>query len=502
MSECLLELETRLKRLSRLGEIAALVSWDQNTYMPPGAAESRAEQSSTLSQFRHELFTADETGSLLEKSDSETAGMAEDSDERRMISILRHDFDRATKLPTKLVAELSHHSSLSQETWINARKANDFASFAPALEKMFDLKRQVAECYGYEEHIYDALLDDFERGARQSEIKTQFEALKPTLITLAAAIRDSSNPVDSSFIQGSFSIDKQRDLTLDVVKALGYDLNRGRQDVAAHPFCTSFSRDDVRITTRFDENYIGQSLYASLHEAGHALYEQGLPVEHQQTALGGSASLGVHESQSRLWENQVGRSRAFCSYLYPTLKQRFPEAFSQHDSEAFYRAVNHVSPSLIRVEADEVTYNLHIMLRFELECELLTDKLAISDLPEAWNAKMRSYLGITPPDDASGVLQDVHWACGLVGYFPTYSLGNLLSAQIWNSAKKALPELDEQIKSGQFSPLLNWLRENVHQYGSKYTPGELIKLATGEPLDSRHYTEYLTRKFSDIYSLA
>ena len=306
---------------------------------------------------------------------------------------------------------------------------------------------------------------------------------------------------DASLIHGEFPIEKQKELTLKVVEAIGYDLSRGRQDEAAHPFCTNFSRDDVRITTRFDEKYIAQSLYASMHEAGHAMYEQGSPAKYEATPLAGGVSLGVHESQSRLWENLVGRSRSFCQWVFPMLQATFPDKFTDTIPERWYRAVNKVEPSFIRVEADEVTYNLHILLRFELECDLLTGALTVSDLPDAWNAKMQTYLGITPKNYAEGCLQDVHWSAGLIGYFPTYSMGNLLSSQLWQAAKKSLPELDAQIGSGEFGPLLGWLRENVHGYGHKYLPGELILKATGEPLTSRYYVDYLKTKYGDIYGL-
>lgn len=501
MSEILQQVQSRMAKIARLNEINGLLDWDQQTYMPPGAAATRGEQAATLSQMVHELFTAEETGTLLVKAEAETAGQEEDSDTRRMLVALRRDYDQATKLPTDLVAELSRHSAVAQSTWQQARADNDFASFAPALEKMFDLTRRKAECLGYETHIYDALLDLFEPGGKQADMAAMFEGLKPEVVELTQAIAASKNPVDDSLLKGDFPIEAQRKLTLQVVSALGYDLNRGRQDEAAHPFCSNFSRDDVRITTRFDPQFLSQALYASLHEAGHAMYEQGLPAQYEQTPLGAAASLGVHESQSRMWENLVGRSRAFVSWVFPQVQSAFPAGLGKADTEAFYRAVNKVEPSLIRVEADEVTYNLHILLRFELECDLLTGKLAVKDLPEAWNAKMQAYLGVTPPNDSQGVLQDIHWSCGLIGYFPTYSLGNLLASQLWHAAQKALPDLETQIERGEFAPLLEWLRAHVHGYARKYLPGELIQKATGEPLTARYFVDYLTTKYREIYSL-
>ena len=501
MSENFQKLKERVARIARLGEVAALVSWDQNTYMPSGAANARAEQSSTLGQFIHELFTSDETANLLSKSEADTEGMEPDSDERRMLSNLRRDFDKATKLPPDLVAELAHHSSISQEIWISARKNDNFSEFAPALEKMFDLTRRQAECLGYKDHIYDALIDVYEPGAKQKDVAKMFAELKPPLVALTHAIASSKNPVDDSILHASFPVEVQREVTVKAAVGMGYDLKRGRQDVSAHPFCTSFSNDDVRITTRFDPKFFSMAFYGTLHETGHALYEQGLPAKFAQTSIGSAASLGIHESQSRMWENLVGRSRNYSKFFFPQLQMAYPEAFGASNPEAYYRAVNQVKPSLIRVEADEVTYNLHILLRFELECELLTGSLAIKDLPDAWNSLMKEYLGVTPDSDADGVLQDVHWSCGLIGYFPTYSIGNLVSGQLWNSIKKAQPDLDAQIARGEFSNLLTWLRENVHVHGSKYLPEELVEIATGEKLSSSWYMNYLQEKYADIYGL-
>ncbi len=501
MSENLTLLKARLNQMTRLGQAAALLGWDQQTYMPGGAAEARSEQMAALSQLIHEMFVGPETADLLAKSEADAQGGDADSDEIRLLQNTRREFDRATKLPTSLVVEMAKHETLAQEIWVQARKDSDYAAFRPALEKMFDLTRQKAECYGYKAHIYDALIDAFETGAKQAEIAAMFADMKPGLVALTHAISQSKRPVNDALLHGDFPTDKQRALTLKTVAALGYDLKRGRQDEAAHPFCSNFSRDDVRITTRFNSNFLSQALYASLHEAGHAMYEQGSPAQYEGGPLAGGVSLGVHESQSRLWENLVGRSRPFCRYIFPTLQETFPDALKSADAEQFYRAVNKVEPSFIRVEADEVTYNLHILMRFELECDLLTGALGFDDLPDAWSAKMQEYLGITPPDAAQGCLQDIHWSAALIGYFPTYSIGNLLSAQLFQAARKTLPELDAQIERGEFAPLLNWLRENVHHYGSKFLPREVILKATGEPLNSRCYVDYMTQKYHDIYAL-
>lgn len=501
MSESLNQLKQRVAQLSRLNQIAALLDWDQQTNMPPGGAESRSEHAATLSEIRHELGTSDALGNLLTQAEADLEGADPDDDDVRMLARLRRDYEKETKLPTALVTEMARHLALSQETWVLARQKSDFEAFAPSLEKTLDLTRQQAEYLGYKEHLYDALVDLFEPGATYADMAAMFGELKPGLLALTRAIAESSNPVDDSLLHGDFSIAKQRTVTLEIAAALGYDTRRGRQDEAAHPFCTNFSRDDVRITTRYNTKILSEALYASIHETGHALYEQGSPAHFEATTLAGGTSSGVHESQSRLWENLVGRSRPFSQWVYPRLQQVFPDAFARGDAEAYYRAVNKVEPSFIRVEADEVTYNMHVLLRFELETALLTGQLAVQDLPDAWDAKMQEYLGITPHTDAVGCLQDVHWSAGLIGYFPTYSVGNLLSAQLWARINEAIPELNEQMAQGHFGELLDWLRENVHSFGSKYLPKELILRATGEPLTARYYVDYLSAKYGDIYSL-
>lgn len=501
MSENLQLLKAQMARIERLTEASNLLGWDQQTYMPPGAARARAEQMAVLAEVAHNFAASEEYGSLLARSESDLQGMDPDHDDVRLLKAARRTYDRITKLPADFVAEMSRQSTLSMGIWQKAREDNDFVAFIPALKRMFDLARQQAEYLGYQNHPYDALLDAYEPGATQASIAAMFSDLKPALVQLTHAISNATQ-VEDSLLHNDFPIDTQKQITLKIVKALGYDLNRGRQDEAVHPFCTNFSRDDVRITTRFDAHFLSMALYASLHEAGHGMYEQGIPARFDATDLGRAASLGVHESQSRLWENLVGRSRAFSKWAFPQLQAGFPNALGGSDAESYYRAINRVEPSFIRVEADEVTYNLHILLRFELETALLTNTLAVEDLPEAWNSKMQSYLGITPPDFAQGVLQDVHWSIGLIGYFPTYSIGNLLSAQLWYAAKRALPDLDAQIERGEFTPLLDWLHTHVHGYGAKYLPAELVVKATGEPLSASCYRDYLTHKFHDIYGLA
>jgi carboxypeptidase Taq len=501
MSESMEKLKARMSDIGHLHRAMAVLEWDMQTYMPPGGAVARADQIALLSRLAHEQLTDPETGRLLAMAEAEVSGMDPGSEDACLVRNVRRDYEHAVKIPTELAEELSRHTALSQDIWAKARAESNFAAFAPALEHMFDLLRQVAECLGYEEEPYDALLDQYEPGAKTRQIAAHFHTLQPVLRTLTQAITASPECQKVPELTGFFPIEAQQKFVQQVIRELGYDFERGRQDQSPHPFCTTFSRDDVRITTRYHAERPEVALYAALHEAGHALYEQGIPAEYDNTPLGGGASSGVHESQSRLWENLVGRSHSYCTYIFPKLRQVFPEPLAGWDAERFYRAVNRVAPSFIRVEADEVTYNLHVLMRFELERDLLMQRLTVNDLPEAWNAKMQEYLGITPPDNAQGVLQDIHWSAGLVGYFPTYTLGNLLSTQLWHALQQAIPGLDSQIEQGDFAPLLQWLREHVHCYGRKYLPDELIRRVTGEPLTAQYYVEYLRGKFAAIYGL-
>ncbi len=499
MGKHIAALKARTTDILNLKFAQQVLEWDMQAYMPPGGANARAEQIGLLSRITHETLTSKETVRLLELGERELNGAGPTSDDALTLREIRRDYDRASRIPASLAAEMSHHSAISESVWLDARAANDFTGFAPYLQKSFDLARKAAECYGFEDDPYDPMLDKYEPGAKARDIEAMFAELKPQLIELTRRIAESGREVPN--LAGRFPIEAQRGVTVSIVQAIGYDLSRGRQDEAAHPFCTSFSRDDVRITTRFDESHLEAALYASLHEAGHALYEQGIAEDLKDSVLGESASMAVHESQSRLWENIVGRSRAFCRYLMPLLRETFPESMGTVDPDSLFHSVNRVERSLIRVEADEVTYNLHVLLRFELERALLNETISIQDLPDAWNARMSDYLGIVPPDHKQGVLQDVHWAAGLVGYFPTYTLGNVMSGQIWAAIRKSIPSLDDKIAQGRFTELLGWLRENIHRHGRKYRPIELIARATGEPLTSRHYVNYLRTKYEELYDL-
>jgi carboxypeptidase Taq len=488
--------------LARLADVDALfaasgiMEWDQQTYMPPGGAEARAAHVGILSRMAHETFVADETRTLIEKARGE---VEPGSDRAALVRVVQRDLDLRTKIPASLVEEKSRLSSIAHEEWVRARKASNFKGFQGTLERMFEIARQEAEYLGYTDHIYDALLDQYEEGATAADCRKMFEDIKQPIVTLVKDIVENGRTIDDHLLHGEWSVDRQKQFTERIVAKVGYDLHRGRQDTAPHPFCTGWSVGDIRITTRYT-NYIGSSIFGSLHEAGHAMYEQGSPAEWDRTPLAGGVSLGVHESQSRLWENIVGRSEAFWRYFLHELEALFPQiaAFSPH---TFYRAVNKVQPSFIRVEADEVTYNLHIMVRFEIECDVLTGAMKVADMPEAWNEKYRQYLGITPQDDAEGCLQDVHWSMGSIGYFPTYSMGNLLSYQIWHTLQKDIPNTDELIGEGKFGPIHDWLKEKIYSQGRRYTPKELIQRVTGKPMGAEDYLQGLTAKYRHLYAI-
>jgi carboxypeptidase Taq len=494
-------LKARLGEIHNLNMAAALVSWDQQTYMPPGGAEAKAAQLATLSRLSHEMFVSDETGRLIEDAAREVEAMPYESDEASLVRVIRQDYAEQTKLPTELVAELTRQTTLAHGVWASARANNDFRTFQPALEKIVELTVRQAEYLGYENEPYDALIDQYERGITTQQVKAIFDAHKPELVQLIADIRANADAVSDALLHQPFDIDRQRAFGLEVVQAYGYDLNRGRQDVAVHPFCTNFSRNDVRITTRFNPDWLNPALFGTMHESGHAMYEQGVAPSLEGTPIGTGTSLGVHESQSRMWENMVGRSKGFWSWALPKLQASFPDQLGGVDLDTFYKAINKVQPSFIRVEADEATYNLHIMLRFELETEMVAGKLNIADLPEAWNERFEAFFGITPPSDTVGVLQDVHWSSGLIGYFPTYALGNLLAAQYYNQALKAHPSIPDEIASGKFDTLRGWLNTHIHQHGRKFTSAELTQRVTGESIQSRDYIQYLKTKFGEVYGL-
>lgn len=496
MSSAIDALKQRLMDVNALQAATAVMDWDQQTYMPKEGSAARGEHVGRLSRMAHEIFTSDQTASLIQTAKSNLNG---EMDDQALLRVVTRDFDLATKLPADLVAEKVKLGSDSQDVWVEARANNDFGKFAPYLERMIDVVRREAEFLGYKEHIYDALLDQYEEGATAAEVRTMFDAIRGPQVDLVKQIQDQPE-IDDSWLYGEWEVAKQQRFTEMLVKAIGFDFNRGRQDTAPHPFCTNFSMNDVRLTTRF-KSYLGSAIFGSLHEAGHGMYEQGSPEHFDRTPLCGGVSLGVHESQSRTWENIVGRSRAFWEHFYPMLQAEFP-SLANRSLDEFYRAINKVKPSLIRVEADELTYNLHIMVRFELECALLEGTLAVKDLPEAWNEKYREYLGIVPPSDSDGCLQDVHWSAGLIGYFPTYSMGNLLSYQIWNVLKSEVGDVDALMSRGDFKPILQWLQQKVYSQGKRYAPKELIQRVTGKPMQAGDYLAGLGEKYRGVYGLA
>ncbi len=489
MPSSLDRLKDVLADVNALRSATALLEWDQQTFMPHGGAEARAEHLGRLSKLAHEAFTADETQRLVRESQGE-------GDDAILLRVVGRDLDLATKLPTELVAEKTRLGAIAHEEWVKARAENDFASFAPTLERMFEIARQEAEHLGYTDHIYDALLDQYEEGATAADARAMFDAIKGPQVELVKAVV-ASGPVDDSVLYGDWDVDAQRSFTEEAVRAIGFDFGRGRQDTAPHPFCTGWSVGDVRLTTRY-KPYLGSAIFGSLHEAGHGMYEQGSPARWDLTPLAGGVSLGLHESQSRLWENIVGRSLPFWRRFLPALQSRFPQ-LGGLAPESFYRAINKVEPSLIRVEADELTYNLHVLVRFELECDILTGALAVKDLPEAWNAKYEAYLGIRPETDSEGCLQDVHWSMGSIGYFPTYSMGNLLSYQLWHTLQRDLGDTDALIERGDFAPILGWLTDKVYAKGRSVKPKDLVREVTGKPMGADDYLAGLGSKYRELF---
>jgi len=497
----LTELKARLAQVDDLEGAKHLLGWDQQVNMPPGGAEARAQHIATLSSLAHALFVANETGELLESASAETGELPYDSDDASLVRVTRREFEKMRRVPEELVAERAHAFALAFSAWEKARAQSDFASFKPHQERIVELAIAYAEALGYDAHPYDALLDRFEPEMTSAQVAKLFDQMKARIVPLVQAIVDRGEPVDDCFLHQEYADGPQWEFGQLVLAKMGFDFQRGRMDRSTHPFTQGISPDDVRLTTRILPERLLSGLFAVIHEGGHALYEQGLPPTLGRSKLRSGASYGVHESQSRLWENLVARSQPFWQHFLPHLRRLFPQQLDGVDVDGFFRAVNRVEPSFIRVEADEATYNLHIFMRFELELDLVARRLEVADLPAAWNAKMEAYLGITPPDDRRGVLQDVHWSSGFIGYFPTYALGNLLAAQIFAQARAAIQDLDRQIAGGALDDLLAWLRENVHRHGKKFTPLELVERITGGQIAADPFLDYLETKLSEIYRL-
>ena len=500
MESKLARLKSLLAEATDLATALSLLGWDQQVNMPPGGAEGRSYQISTLEKVIHEKMTSSEIGALLDEVQPYVEQLDPDSDDARLVKVIRRDYEKRIKVPADLVAEFAQVTSLGQQVWQTARAENNFAKFQPYLEQIFELRRRYADCFAPYDHVYDPLLDDYEPGLKTSEVKAIFDGLRPQQVALIQSIAEQPQ-VDNSFLYQPFDEATQWDFGVSVITKFGYDWQRGRQDKSVHPFTQEFGMNDVRITTRINPTYLGSALFGTMHEAGHALYEQGVDPALARTPMAHGASYAMHESQSRMWENFVGRSLAFWEHFYPQLYQVFPEQLKGVSLGRFYKGINKVKPSLIRVEADEATYNMHIMLRLELEIELAEGSLAVKDLPEAWNARMEEYLGVTPPDDAQGLMQDVHWSIGYIGYFSTYALGNLVAAQLWERINADIPDLAGQFRQGEFTALLSWLRSNLHRHGAKFEPQELLQRLTGSKITPDPYLRYLHNKFEAIYGL-
>ena len=491
-------LHERAATLADLGHIHSLLFWDQNTMMPPDGAAGRGDQVATLEAVVHERLTDPELGRLLDALEPWAAEQDPDADDVRLVHELRRDFEKAVRVPTSLAAESSRAAALGQAAWQEARAAADFSRFRDALERHVELRHRYVDCFTDFEHRYDVLLDDFEPRMTTAMLRPLFAELSDGLRPLVAAIATDAPAPDGGPFGGPHEVEDQRRAVMDLLEGLGFDPDCWRLDVAPHPFAQRIGPGDVRITTRYDLHDFTGALYGCLHEFGHGLYEAGIPDRLARSPLGSPVSLGVHESQSRLWENLVGRGRPFCAWLLPRLREHLPALPRETTVEDLYRGLNSVHPSLIRVEADETTYNLHIVLRFELELALIEGTLAVDDLPRAWNDGMRRLLGVEVPDDANGVLQDVHWGAGLLGYFPTYTLGNLVAAQLWQTICAELPQLDAQIERGEFAPLRSWLHERIHVHGRKLPPPELLHRVTGQELAVAPFLDYLGAKLDGL----
>ncbi len=502
MEAKLQELKARLTEAYDLNMVNALLNWDQSTYMPSGGAPARGRQMGLVAQLAHEKITDPAVGKLLDELRPYEESLPYDSDDASLIRVARREFERDTKVPSAFMAKLQAHWAESFDIWTRARPANDFKMVQGALEKTLDLSRELANYFPGYEHIADPLINFADYGMKASDVRAIFTQLRDQLVPIVQAIT-SQAPADDTCLHQTFPAEKQLAFGLEVIKQFGYDFNRGRQDMTHHPFMTKFSLGDVRITTRVKENDLGEAIFSTMHESGHAMYEQGINMAYEGTPLASGTSSGVHESQSRTWENLVGRSRGFWEFFYPRLQEVFPQQLKSVKVDTFYRAINKVQRSLIRTDSDEVTYNLHPIIRFDLELQLLEGKLAVRDLPEAWRARYTSDIGITPPDDKDGVLQDVHWYAGLIGgSFQGYTLGNIMGAQFFAQALKQHPEIPAQIAQGDFATLHNWLAENIYQHGAKFTASELVQRVTGGPLTIAPYIQYLKTKYGEIYQLS
>ncbi|NTX00345.1 carboxypeptidase M32 [Myxococcus sp. CA040A] len=490
---------SRMQELKDLQGLIGLATWDQETYLPAKAGPARAHQLSTLQGIHHERLVDPRLGDALARAATE-AGLSDD--ERAMVTVLQREREREVRVPAALVRALAEAQSHGLHAWREARKERRFARFQPALQRLLELRREQADAYGHDGERYDGLLEGYEPGMRVSRLTPVLTTLREQLIPMVGKLSGAKRQVPALFDGRRYDKDAQWRFTLRLLGDLGFDLEAGRQDVSIHPFTGGTHALDVRLTTHVDESNPLSAIFSTIHEAGHGLFEQGFSPEHYRTPLAASPSMGLHESQSRLWENLVGRGRPFWEHYFPLLRESFPDALAQVDLEAFHTVVNDVRPSLIRTESDEVTYNLHIAVRYELELLLIRDELPLEELPAAWNARMERYLGVTPPDDTQGVLQDIHWAWGELGYFPTYSLGNLYSASLYRAAGRELPDLEGQLRRGQMLPLRDWLRERIHRQGFRLPAEERVREVTGQGLTDADFLGYLRAKYGALYGIS
>ena len=492
MSKPLEQLAERLGKITDLERISRVLSWDQQTMMPPAGSDHRADHLATLRRIAHELLIGDETGRLLDELRPLEESLEPDSDDAALIRVTRRDYEKAVRVPTDLRAEMTRAAAQARPVWVKARAESNFQLFLPALERNVELRRQYVACFDDVEEPYDILLDDFEPYTTTAEVREIFDELKAELVPLIAELRDSE--VDDSFLTGSFPVERQERLAKEVVELFGFRSDTWRLDPTEHPFASGAGVDDVRITTHYDPATM-KSFFSTMHEYGHGLYSHQLRRDLQRLPTGNACSLGIHESQSRLWENLVGRSPQFWRFFYPRVQETYPEQLTGVALDRFMAGINRVKPSLIRIKADEVTYGMHIILRFELEQDMINGRVELRDLPQVWNERMHDYLGVEVPDDAQGVLQDTHWASGFIGYFATYLLGSVMSVQIWEKALEDVPDLKGQVARGEFAALRNWLGEHVHAQGRKFSPQETLERATGSRIDAKPYLAYLRVKY-------
>jgi carboxypeptidase Taq len=492
VADALAQLKERLTRVTDLERCGRVLSWDQQTMMPPEGWRHRGDHLATLRGIQHETLIAEETGRLLEELRGLEGSLDPDSDDAALIRVARRDYEKSVRVPTSLRTEMTRAAAEARTIWVKARANDDFEAFRPALEHNYELRQRYIDCFDGVDEPYDILLDDFEPETSTAEVTETFAELKAELIPLIAELRDDE--VDDSFLQGSFPVDAQERLAKEVVTLFGFRPDTWRLDPTEHPFASGAGVDDIRITTHYDPETM-KSFFSTMHEYGHGLYSHQQPRHLERLPTGGSCSLGIHESQSRLWENLVGRSRPFWQFFYPRAQAAFPERLRNVELDAFIAGINRVRPSLIRIKADEVTYGMHVILRFELEQDLVNGRVAIRDLPDVWKAKMHEYLGVDVPNDAQGVLQDTHWASGHIGYFSTYLLGTVMSVQIWEKILEDVPDLEEQIERGEFTALREWLGEHVHALGKKFSPQETLRRATGSTIDPKPYLAYLRAKY-------